>query len=63
LVADTPSHYYLEDACWIANTGRAHRFVEDPSTAEEVEFIGHMAIERPVVALYEIKNGVKLKTK
>lgn len=63
LVAVTPTHYYLEDAAWIPDTGRAHQFVADPASASEVEFIGEIAVERPAVALYRVRKGVKLETK
>jgi hypothetical protein len=63
LAAVSATHYYLEDACWIPDTGRAHQFVKDPSTAVEVEYLGEIAVERPCVALYRIKNGKKLDTK
>lgn len=63
LKAVTPTHYYLEEACWVADTGRAHQFAKDPSSANEVEFIGEIAVERPAVAIYRIAKGKPLETK
>jgi hypothetical protein len=63
LSAISATHYYLEDACWIPDVGRKSEFVKNPSNAPEVEYIGEIAVERPCVALYRIKNGRKLDTK
>lgn len=63
LKAMTPTHYFLEDACWVPDTGRAHTFAADPSTATEVEYIGQIAVERPVTAIYAVAKQVSLKTK
>jgi len=63
LMAITPTHYFLADASWVADTGRAHAFVADPSSASEVEYLGEIAIERPAVAVYRVRKGGKLRTK
>jgi hypothetical protein len=62
LVAVTPTHYYLAEASWVADTGRAHAFVADPQVANEVEYLGEVAIERPAVALYRVRTGGRLET-
>lgn len=63
LVSITPGHYQLSDASWIPDTGRAHKFVEDPSSCTESEYLGDIAVERPVVAIYRVGKGGKIATK
>ena len=63
LVAITPTHYFLEDTVWVADTGRAHEFVADPSKASEVERLGNIMVERPVVAVFEAGKQVPVKMK
>lgn len=63
LVAMTPSHYYLRNASWIPDTGRANEFVSDPASCNESEFLGEIAVERPVVAIYRTKKNGKIDTK
>ena len=63
LVAMTPSHYFLAEASWIPDTGRAHAFVLDPQRCSEAEFLGDVAVERPVVACYLVPKGGKVETK
>jgi hypothetical protein len=63
LVALTPSHYYLAEASWIPDTGRAHAFAADPQTCAEAEYLGEVAIERPVVAVYRVRKPGKVETR
>lgn len=63
LVAITPSHYFLADASWVPDTGRRHEYSKDPSKANEVEFIGDLALERPVVSVERVLKAGALKTK
>ena len=61
--AITPSHIFLRNASWIPDTGRAHRFVANPQECEESEYLGDIAVERPVVAVYRVANGGTVDTK
>lgn len=61
--AVTPSHIYLRDASWIPDTGRAHTFVANPQSCVEAEYLGDVAVERPVVAVYRVAKGGKVATK
>ena len=63
IVGISPSHYYLSQASWVPDTGRAHKFAENPKSAAEVEFLGEIAVERPVVAIYRLKVSGGLETK
>jgi hypothetical protein len=63
IVAITPSHYFLTEASWIPDTGRAHQFALDPHSCTEAEFIGEIAVERPVVAIYRVLKTGKVKTR
>lgn len=63
LVVITPTHYMLKDASWIADTGRAHAFVKDPQSCTEAEFLGEIAVERPVVCVMRTLKDGKVETK
>ena len=64
LVAMTPSHYYLRDASWICETGRANEFVLDPQKAcTEAEYLGDVAVERPVVCVIRTRKGGPVGTR
>lgn len=64
VVAVTPEYVFLRDASWVPDTGRAHAFAEDPQSCTEAEYLGEIAIERPVVAVYRVRGtGGKLETK
>lgn len=63
IVAITPTHYMLKDASWIADTGRAHAFVKDPQSCTEAEFLGEIAVERPVVCVMRTLKDGKVETK
>lgn len=63
IVAMTPTHYYLDHASWVPDTGRAHKFAADPKNCAEAEFLGEVAVERPVVAVYRLKVAGGLETK
>lgn len=63
LVEITPGHYYLAEASWIPDTGRAHQFVQNPQSCTEAEYLGHVAVERPVVAAYRVLTPGKVETK
>lgn len=63
IVAITPTYYFLSESCWIPDTGRRHTFVADPSTANEVEFIGDQALERPIVSIERPVKPMRLQTK
>lgn len=56
--------YVLEDMAWIPDTGRAHVFVLDPSSANEVEYIGTGVVLRgAVLGIYFNPSGKKIDTK
>ena len=57
----TPTHYFLKNSSWIADTGRQHSYVVDPTTAREVEFVGEEAIERPVTRIIRHPHQDKCK--
>lgn len=59
----TATHYFLEQASWVPDTGRAHKFADDPKSCVEAEFLGDVAVERPVVAVYRMKVSGGLETK
>lgn len=61
--AITPTHIFLDEASWIPDTGRCSNFVANPSNCSESEYIGEVAIERPVVAVYRLKTSKKIETK
>lgn len=63
LVAMTPTHYFIDQASWVADAGRAHQFAADPSKAVEVEYIGEIAIERPITSIYRVGTQAPLTTK
>lgn len=64
LVALTPEYVFLRDASWVADTGRAHAFVQDPQACTEAEYLGDVAIERPCVAIYRTQGpGGKIETR
>lgn len=46
----TPCFLFLEQAAWVAVSGRIGEYVKDPiGAATEVEYTGEEAIERPIV--------------
>lgn len=61
IAAITPSHYFLRDASWIADTGRLNTYIANPQSRVESEFIGDLCLERPTVAGYRSPPG-KLET-
>lgn len=64
IVAMTPTHYFLEEASWVVETGRRSDFVANPrGVATEVEFIGRTAVERPVVNIEFVAKTGPLETK
>jgi hypothetical protein len=51
-------YYALEDAVWVADTGKASEFYRDPSKATEVEEIGPILIERTsVISITQVRPG------
>lgn len=63
IAAITPSHYFLDNASWVVDTGRTHQFAVDPQSRLESEYIGEIAVERPVVAVTRLRVGGALETK
>ena len=63
IAAVTATHYYLKEASWVPDTGRAHAFVADPQSATEAEYIGDIAVERPCVAIYGTAGTARLETR
>ena len=69
IVAITPSHYYLRDASWIPEKGRFSEYAKNPQQAiasgsvTESEYLGDIAIERPVVSIMRSPTPGKIPTK
>jgi hypothetical protein len=64
LVAITPTHYFLREASWVCETGRAHEFVQDPEkVCTEAEYLGECAIERPVINVVRTAGKGPIKTR
>ena len=63
IAAVTATHYYLKEASWVPDTGRAHAFAADPQSASEAAYIGDIAVERPRAALYRTGGKGKIDTK
>lgn len=64
IVAITPTMIYLEGASWVVDSGRAHTYVRNPSSAGEIEFIGEIAVPRgAIVAAYRVNGEGALETK
>jgi len=49
LRAVTLTDYYLDEAAWIADTGRLHEFIKNPQAAKEAEHVGSMQVPRAAV--------------
>lgn len=64
LVAVTATHYCLDNAAWVVETGRLAEFILDPAkTSKEAEYIGRVLIPvGSVVAIYPTAAG-KVVTK
>jgi len=61
LVSVSPQELVLKDAAWIADSGRFHEFLKDPSNADEVEpFVNHVGIGRgSIIDFTVIPNIIK----
>ena len=58
LAAVNESYYALEDAVWVADTGKASEFYKNPSSATEVEDIGPVLVERTsVISITKVRPG------
>lgn len=58
LVSVTATHYVLDDAAWVVETGRLHEFIADPEKAQEAEYVGRVLVPvGSVVAIYQTGKG------
>mgnify|MGYP001559723914 CR=1 FL=1 len=58
LVSVTATHYVLDDAAWVVETGRLHEFISDPTKAQEAEYVGRVLVPvGSVIAIYETAPG------
>ena len=59
LVSVTATHYVLDDAAWVVETGRLAEFILDPEkVAQEAEYVGRVLVPvGSVVAIYKTSAG------